>query len=209
MSFIVNLTHDDASRDVAAVHAKLASPEQQRALMNVVGVRAEMELRAWWIRRDAENPNAMGWPRQHFWARIAKRTAFDPSRTTERAATVVVADPALNAKIHGAVIKPTNTISPVTGKPRRALALPMNAEAYGKLPSSGLIPGLFVFRSASGGAFLVKKEGSGPTANLTFYYRLVPSVTVPKEPQALPPADQLGGALSETARDWYAQGGPS
>jgi len=204
MSIIVTLGRDEATREVNRLHSQLASPDQQRALMKNLGVRAEQELRGWWMRRDAETPNKMGWPRQHFWARIAKRTAFDPSKTTERSATVVVADPALAAKVNGATIRPAaGSVNPETGKPVRNLAIPMNAEAYGVLPRSGLIAGLFFIRTAHG-AFLVRRDGpAGKSANLTFFYRLVPSVTVPKDPQALPPAAQLGAALVETAQDWF------
>ena len=195
MSIQITLSRDDASGRVAAVHDLLATPEGKRSLMKVVGIEAEVQLRAWFFKRDAENPNAQGWPRQHFWARIGKRTAFDPAKTTDTTATVVVADPALAAKVNGATIKPI--------APNKALAIPMQAAAYGVLPRSGLIPGLFVFRSATGGAFLVAKEGTGAGANLTFYYRLVPQVTVPKDPQALPPTEQLGAALSLAADDFY------
>jgi hypothetical protein len=203
---IVKARRDEASRDVALVHDLLTSPEAQRDLMKAVGLRAEQELRAWFVRRDSENPNKMGWPRQHFWSRIAKRTAFDPSKTTADSATVVVADPALAAKIDGATIRPTQG--------RRALTLPMNAEAYAT-GSPGdkehsRIPGLFVLRlTATNGAYLVKKEGTGKFANLTFYYWLVPQVTVPKDPQALPPAAQLGAALGATAQAFFRRHGPT
>src|ERR1035437_8163482 len=162
--------------------------------MKNIGVRAEAELRGWFYKRDAENPNKMGWPRQHFWNRIAQRTAFDPSKTTENTATIAVADPALAAKVNGATIRPT--------PPRKMLAIPMNAEAYGILPRSGLIPGLFVFRSThTNGAYLVRREGNEKNfGNLTFYYRLVPEVTVPKDPSALPPTAELGAKLGETAQ---------
>lgn len=186
---------DNALRDVRAVYDALTNGSDRRALMKVIGVAAEQQLRAWWFKRDADSPNKMGWPRQHFWARIAKRTAFDAAKTTEQSATVVVADPALHAKINGATIRPTS--------PRKMLAIPMRAEAYGVLPRSGLIPGLFVFRSEhTNGAFLVRQEGGGSGAagaNLTFFYRLVPSTTVPKDPQALPPLEQLGASLGHTA----------
>ena len=199
MSIRVALQRDDASARVHAVHDLLTTAEGKRGLMEVVGMRAGIELKNWFARRDAESPNKMGWPQQHFWLRIRSATAYDPSRTTDTTATVVVADPALAAKVNGATIKPTQG--------RKALAIPMNAEAYAVGspgdPASSRIPGLFVFRSAAGGAFLVRKEGSGPGANLTFYYRLMPQVTVPKDPQALPPVEQLGAALSATADSFY------
>src|SRR5438552_362344 len=83
VSILTVIGRDEASGAVAEVHAKLTSPAERTALMKVIGVRAEQELRVFWFKRDAESSNKMGWPRQHFWARIAKRTAFDPSKTTE------------------------------------------------------------------------------------------------------------------------------
>ena len=200
MSILVHLQRDTASARVAAVHGLLATSDGRRGLMKVVGVEAEQQLRAWFFKRDAESPNKMGWPRQHFWARIGKRTAFDPAKTTENTATVVVSDPALAAKVNGATIKPI--------APHKALAIPMTAAAYGVLPRSGLIPGLFVWRrpgdlADDGAAFLVAREGTG----LVFYYRLVPEVTVPKDPQALPPKEQLGAALSLVADDFFRRQG--
>jgi hypothetical protein len=191
-SFEIRLGRDEASAKVAQVHEAL-SPNQRIGLMQVLGVSAERELRAWFTKRDADSPNKKGWPRQHFWARIAKRTAFDPSETTSNTATIAVADPALAAKIYGATIR-------ATGNPAKNLAIPMQAAAYGVLPRSGIIPGLFYIRKTNGnGGFLVARQGK----DLTFFYRILPQVTVPKDPQALPPADQLGTALAATAESFF------
>lgn len=196
----VDLRADGAFSQVREIYDKLSSSDQQRALMKNIGVRAEAELRGWFYRRDAENPNKMGWPRQHFWARIARVTAWDPAKTTENSATVVVADPALAAKIDGAIIRPI--------APRQNLAIPMRPEAYGVMPRSGIIPGLFVYRSTTSNGLFLVRQGAGASfgsqgANLEFFYRLVPEVTVPKDPQALPPPAALGEALAQTASAFF------
>jgi hypothetical protein len=210
MSFVVTLSRDDASRDVARVHDLLTSPDKKRALMKVVGVRAELELRTWFFKRDASSPNKHGWPRQHFWTRIGRRTAFDPAKTTEDRATVVVSDPALAAKIAGATIHATGAVSPITGKPTQNVSIPMQGAVYGVWPRGNPIPGLFFIRKKGGdGGFLVTREGKdGP---LNFWYRLVPEVTVPKDPEALPPQEKLGAALGETAQAFFRRqtGGPN
>lgn len=195
MSFRFRIGRDDATKVVGDIHARLSSPNRT-AMMKNLGVRGEQVLKRWWERRDAETPNKHGWPRQHFWSRIAKRTAFDPSRTTESSATVVVADPALAAKINGAVIKPTEG--------RKFLSIPLQARAYGDQPRSGRIPGLFVWRRAgdlngSSPAFLATRENG----KLQFWWRLVPQATVPKDPLALPPTNELGEALAETAVSFF------
>ncbi|HEY1791560.1 MAG TPA: hypothetical protein VGG34_01465 [Opitutaceae bacterium] len=201
MSAIITLGRDEATRDLAVLYSGLGTPEARVALMNVVGVRADKELRAWWTRRDANSPNKHGWtPRQHFWARIVKATAFDPSKTTEATATVVVSEPALSAKIYGATIKPTGAVSPKTGRPTQNISIPMVGAAYGLWPRGNPTPGLFFIKKTHGnGGFLVARDGKG----LIFFYRLLPEVTVPKDPQALPPADQLGAALADTANDFF------
>lgn len=204
MSFTITIGRDDATRDLGNRHAQLAEPAQRKALMSVIGVRAEQELRSWWTKRDADSPNKMGWPRQHFWAGLARVTAFDPAKSTENTATVVVAHPAIAAKINGATIKPTGAISPITGKPTTRLAIPVHADAYGHWPRSGRIPGLFVWtggKDNDAAAYLAAKVNGV----LVLFYKLVRSVTVPKDPRALPPADEMGRALAETAGDWFAR----
>jgi hypothetical protein len=212
VSFFIKVGRNDASRDLGYVHRLLTESQQRTNLMKSVGVRAEQELRKWFRKRDADSPNKMGWPRQHFWARIARRTAFDPSKTTENSATVVVSDPALAAKINGATIRATGAISPATGKPTQNIAIPMQAAVYGAWPRGKPVPGLFFIRSKSGpGGFLVTAEGHGKDRKLTFFYRLVPEVTVPRDPQALPDKEQLGAALAATAVAFYRRhaGGPN
>lgn len=205
MSVVVTLGRDDATKDLYKLHARIGTASGRRDLMSVLGIEAENQLRAWWIKRDGNSPNKHGWPRQHFWARIARATAYDSSKTTENTATVVVADPALAAKIYGATIRPTGAISPKTGKPTQNVAIPMQGVVYGSWPREDRVPGLFFIKKTNGnGGFLVARDGSGK--GLIFFYRLLPEVTVPKDPQALPPSVQLGRALVDTATDFIAGG---
>ena len=211
MSIIaVDIGRNEATGHLAELHEQLTSDSQKIAFMKAVGVRAEGELRAWFLRRDQDSPNKHGWPRQHFWTRIARKTAFDPSKTTPDTATVVVSDPALAAKVNGATIRPTGAVSPATGKPTQNIAIPMQAAAYGNWPRAGFIPKLFFLRKTNGnGGFLVTAEGTGKSRQLTFWYRLLPEVTVPKDPQALPPKDTFGDALVDTAIDFFQRRGGS
>ena len=176
-------------------------PEKlRRPFMGRLGKRAEVELRQHFRARDTE-PNKRGWPKQHFWSRLRRVTAL--SSWTDREAIITVADPALAAKIHGAVIRPVEA---------KALAIPIHRRAYGVRPSSGLIPGLFVLRTKKG-AYLATSEyqtRSGRKAStkqalrakyggykrqpskiafrqkITIYYKLVKSTMVPADPRALP-----------------------
>lgn len=181
---------DDHASPVLNQAREMLAPGKRRGLMAVIGRKGQEVYRRHFRARDAENRNKQGWPRQHVWASIARATAYDPSQTTDDRAVVVVSSPILSAKVAGAVIRPTNG--------RRMLAIPMRAEAYGVMPSSGIIPGLRLLGGRGGALYLGKREDGG-FRNLVFYYRLVPRVTIPADPRALPPADQVGQALAETA----------
>lgn len=166
----------------------------RRPMMRRLGKRAEVELRDHFRARNSE-PNKRRWPKQRFWGRIRRATAF--SGATDTQATVTIADPAMAAKIHGATIRPVEA---------KALAIPLRKEAYGKRPSAGLIPNLFVLRTKKG-AFLaastMKRRGrrrSGPKGQrLTIYWKLVKSTTVPRDPRALPEQQFMGARLRAEA----------
>ncbi len=194
--------HTETSQ-IQVIHQKLL-PANRRGLMVVLGIAAEQAVQRHFIRRDAESPNKKGWPRQHFWARLAKRTAFDPSKTTEDRATVTVADPALAAKVNGATIRATGAVSPATGKPTKNIAIPMQAAAYGSWPRAQTFPGMFFIKAKNGmGGFLVMREQKG--GPLTFLYRLVPQVVVPADPDALPTDTEIESALVPHAEAYLAR----
>ena len=185
--------HIDAkTAALAELHLQL-SPARRPAFMGVLGKTGEKVYRQHFQTRETDSPNKMGWPRQHFWRRIKQATAYDPSRTTADTATIVVSDPALAAKIDGAVIRPTGG--------RRLLAIPMHRDAYGHRPSDGTIPGLiFVGGRFGQSMYLARRNGQDRFGNLEFFYRLVPQAVVPRDPRALPERAQVGAALATAAR---------
>ena len=187
---IVIAVKDHATEPLKRLHGSLA-PSKRAGLMAVLGRTGEKVYRAHFRKREMTTPNKMGWPRQHFWARIAKATAYDASKTTADQAVVAISDPALAAKIDGA------TIRPKAG--RRMLAIPMRAEAYGIMPSSGQIPGLFLLGGKNGGALYLGKRDGGKFNNLALYYRLVPKVVVTADPNALPRVADVSAELLQTA----------
>lgn len=169
---------------------RLAAAAPSVSLMRLIGKRLEVDLRKWFRARDGE-PNKRGWPKQHFWARIRNATAFDPEQTTDRVATVVIADPAFAAKVHGpTVIEP---------KEKDWLAIPMRPEVYGKWPSSGIIPGLFPLRRGEKLWLAARVNGA-----LRLFYRLVKRVTLPPDPKALPPEGDVMMAVNEELDDYFA-----
>lgn len=163
------------------------APEQRRPMMARLGKALEAELKTHFLGREQEG-NKQGWPRTHWWAReVRAKTAL---RTwTGEEAVVGVASRQFAFRVRGGTIRP--------GPGKRFLALPLRAEAYGVLPRSGIIAGLFPIRSKiTGKAWLAVKEGGA----LRFYYRLVPSVTQRADARALPPIAQLRAALEERAQ---------
>ena len=205
----VKVLRDDATPRLR----QLVQDFQSRPFFAALGKRAEVVLKAH-FRAKGDVPMKKGWPSLHFWDRRV-RNATNLTSFTDRDATVTVADPAFAAKVFGATIRP---------KEAGALAIPLQAAAYGKQPSSGLIPGLFLLRTKrhaylvaygdadSGQHFLgYTKSGkarySRDRAQLHFYYILLKQVTVPKDPTALPPDHQINDALLAEAESFARRKG--
>jgi hypothetical protein len=160
---------DSASPVLKDIAAQLPS----RPLMAAMGKGLEKVLRNHFLWRERNTPNKYGWPRQHWWNReVARNTAF--AGATADTASVNIASMPFRARLYGAVIRPVE---------KKALAIPMRAEAYGIEPGSGLIPNLFIWRSKNTlKAYLARREGT----SVRLYYRLVKSATLKPDPQALP-----------------------
>ncbi|MCS6243792.1 MAG: hypothetical protein H2172_16235 [Opitutus sp.] len=186
MSVEVKVVTDEASQLLRGLTTTLG-PGQRRPLMSVLGRTVEKEYREWFKIADAEKPNRRGWKRQHFWAQIRKATAF--AFATDDSATVTIADPRIRTQVYGGTIRP---------KEKKFLAIPLRAEAYGVRPSSGLIEGLFPYRSKRGTLLLGREEGG----KLVNFYKLVRSVTVKADPSALPPPALTSQAVLTAARSF-------
>lgn len=182
----VTILQDTATPLLAGLAAKLL-PGRRRPLMSVLGRTAEQSLRRHFRARNSDSPNRLGWPRQHFWSRMAKATAFDSSRTSESQAFVVISDGAIAAKIHGGTWG---------AKEAKYIAIPLHPSVYGVRPKAGTIPGLHFVPSKRGGNTVGWLAGPGGAAGKdVFYWRLQRTVTVPADPRALPPAGELNAAL--------------
>jgi hypothetical protein len=184
MAIVPTLTIEDlATPRVKSILAAL-SPAQRKGMMQRLGKELERQLKAHFLMREGE-PNKHGWPRQHFWSREVRDKTALREVTAERA-TVGINSAPFRYKVRGGIIRP--------GPGRRMLAIPMRAAAYGVLPRANTIPGLFMAR-VGGKLYLAAKDGQA----LRIYWRLVPSVTQPPDPRALPPMEQLRAALEARA----------
>lgn len=184
MAIQINLNLKDSARPTIAAIAD--GLKNRRGLHAVLGKRTELELRDHFARRE-QSPNKRGWPKQHFWSRIRKATAF--LSADDSGATVRVSDPALAQKIHG------GTITPKEGK---YLTLPAIAAAYGRSPrlNKSLRP-MVRYQGGQRRAVALQDKKSG-----TVWYWLVKSVTQQADPHALPADATVRSALVEEAGDY-------
>lgn len=176
---------DLATPKLKAILAGL-QPAQRKAMLTRLGKEMERQLKAHFLQREQDSPNKQGFPRTHFWAReVRANTALRD--VTSDTATVGVASRPFALKLTGGTIRP--------GPGRKLLSIPLRAEAYGIYPRSGLIPGLFFKKMTGGKMYLAARDGQA----LRVYWRLVPFVTIPADPRALPPAAELRSALEARA----------
>lgn len=180
-----NEYRDLATPRLKAILAGL-QPAQRKAMNARLGKELEVQLKRHFLQRDQDSPNQQGFPRSHFWSReVRNKTAL---RTFDAdSATVDIASRPFAHKLSGGTIRP--------GPGRKLLSLPVRAEAYGVYPRAGTIPGLFFKKMTGGKMYLAARDGQA----LRVYWRLVPSVTIPADPRALPPAEQLRAALEARA----------
>ncbi len=95
--------------------------------------------------------------RDHFRERFPGSSHYDPSKVNARQGKSTSAGPegAADIDVPGAGRAYHDvTIRPVK---RKAITIPVHQAAYGKKPAD--VPGLFVYRSKNGSAFLAKSEG--------------------------------------------------
>jgi hypothetical protein len=177
--------HDLATPKLKAILAEL-QPAQRKSLLTRLGMELVKQLKTHFLTRDQDSPNTKGFPRQHFWAReVRANTAL--RNVTGDSATVGIASRPFAMKITGGTIRP--------GPGRKLLSIPLRAEAYGVYPRAGTIPGLFFKKIKGGRMYLAARDGQA----LRVYWRLVPFVTIPADPRALPPPAQLRDALEARA----------
>jgi hypothetical protein len=162
------------------------SPAQRKGMLMRLGKELERQLKAHFLKREQDSPNKQGFPRSHFWIReVRDKTALRD--VTADSATVGIDSAPFRMKLNGGTIRP--------GPGRKLLAIPVRAEVYGVLPRAGTIPGLFFKKLTGGRMYLAARDGSA----LRVYWRLVPSVTIPADPRALPSVADLKAALEKRA----------
>lgn len=159
------------------------------ALNKVLGNRLVDDLQDHFRQRDTE-PNKRGWPKSHFWADVAQATQL--LRADDDEAVVTIADQRFPIHLYGGTVRP---------REKKALTIPLHPMAKGKFVRTlEDETGLEIFRP--------KKKGGQPANilaaiigdRLVPLYALVTSATIPRDPRALPPLDELASGLAQEAR---------
>lgn len=195
----------------------------RKGLNDALGRALARHLQTHFREKNAE-PNKMGAAKTNFWAKVAEATAL--TEVTDEGATVSVADHKFRLHLLGGVIKPTGG--------RKFLTIPLIAEAREKRAASYeqetgrklfRLPGvkLLFERSGSGtqstigseSASVRRRDGSFRKVNLSArsrirpVYALASQVTIPKDAEALPPANYLIDQLTKTSVSWLKRNIPT
>lgn len=186
--------------------------EKRRDFNEALGIRLRRELRTHFTRRNSE-PNKMDAPKTNFWNQVAAAT--DLGEITETGAEVRVAEARFRIHLFGGTIVP---------KVAKALTIPLIKEARGESVASYrrktghrlfTIPGRDVlFEKMDSGRATESRVNATRGRDRSFGVKLAPkqplrgvfllrdSVTIDKDPKALPPLDDLVAALQEEADDF-------
>jgi hypothetical protein len=190
--------------------------ENRRGLNAALGERLTDELRDHFAKKNAE-PNKWNAPKTNFWNQVADATKV--KEVTDAGATVQVAEQRFNIQLFGGTILP---------KVARSLTIPVIKDARGEsVASYREKTGRRLFR-IRGRDMLFEKAEDGQASesrvsatrtrgrNRTLGMRLAgrqgiravfalkKSVSIDKDPDALPSAEDLLGALQEEADDYIA-----
>ena len=212
--------------DAAAAHTYLVevtgSLKDRRKLNAELGTRLADELQAHFLSRSGE-PNKLGADSLGYWKKVADDTVL--TSVTETGATVTIANAPFRPRLFGAVIKPTGG--------RKFLTIPLVKEAYGmRVQEYEQQSGHALFRLGHSRVLVERVAGGDRTAGgpvttrhrranvvgegystisirekspIRAVFALCPSVTIHKDPRALPPEADLLAALVETGDKWAAR----
>jgi phage gpG-like protein len=173
-----------------------------RPLMAACGKRLEVEIRKHFADLDRK-PNAMGWPKRHFWNRAVRaHTAL--TVVSADMAIVTISSPEFVHRLKGGTIRP---------KRAKTLAIPANAQAYrAGSPREANMDQLDYLPLHQGnlvGALIrrfqtiikkTKKGYSGKEVGGEVWYWLVRSVTTSPHPEEAPKQSWLDQSVLDEAR---------
>lgn len=195
--------------------------QSRRSLHAALGNRLADALQDHFRARNAE-PNRMQAPKTNYWNQLAEATQV--TSVTDEQAVVSIADARFRIQLFGGTIRPTGG--------RRFLTIPLVPQARGRrvaeyekatghklfrLPNTGVLvertdmngsPDRFAARRTTGvirGKTGFRTIGIGGGSLLRTVYALKTSVTVPRDPEAMPAQTELVAALQDEANDWISR----
>lgn len=161
-----------------------------RPLLIQVGFRANVELRAWFVKRNLA-PSKIEGHRSDFWRAMASSVA-GPTIVGAGKVRVSVTDYRFNQKVFGGRITP---------KRAGALTIPIAPESRGltvKVFERETGIKLFLLKK-TGGALTNLLAGALPAGGVKVFYVLSKGVDQDPDPEALPPRDKFNAALLDEA----------
>jgi hypothetical protein len=166
-------------------------------------------LRDYLFQLDEERPNKMGGQRTHFFADAAR--SVQTPQVAGGTATVSINHIGLAQRLLGGTITAGHNISSKTGQLTSLLAVPAQAEAYGKTP--GEFSDLEFVPTRKGGMLVQSLQtqimrgkhkgdwGTTTVGGLVMYW-LTPEVTQDADPSVLPGEKAMAGCASDAMTDY-------
>jgi len=172
------------------VNRILGQAKNPRAIMAAVGREGAYQLRGHFRKKDQTEKNKLGGKREHFWRQVMGSVSAPTVSSSGRTVVINITDPRFAQKLFGGTI---------TAKRARALTIPVTAEAYGRATSTFEketgVKLFFIGKDFANGALAAQIDG-----RVTIHYLLRKSVHQDKDPNALPPQEQLEDAVTRRAQ---------
>lgn len=185
MSLTVTLENEQAALDLIKAIGPLTDAERA-AVSAELGRLVQRHLRA----RDASHAHRYpdGGRRSHFWRKAAESVSFSHDASS---CSVSVTHQGVRLRYAGA----PDGIGPVNAK---ALAIPANAAAYGRLPREFSDLRLVVFKGKGKAALVQRREGEA--LGTVMFWLVKRTKPVPGDPTVLPPAQVVFGLAAMRIR---------
>lgn len=124
------------ARSLMQAFRKLNSlADDKSGLLMVMGREARNQLVRHYRDKDRSEPNKLGGRRTHYWLQVARSVQAPAGRGPDKV-VVAINEPTIRQKIYGGKLTPGKSISRKTGKPTKALTIPVSQEAYGRTAST-------------------------------------------------------------------------
>ena len=191
----VTIDISQASEELKKDLATVTGPQAQRELNEFMAVREKTrDYLAGLAETRHDTANRLGATPSGHLAQAARAVEDAPVSTDAESGSFVINHPGMVRAFRDVTIVP---------RAAKALAIPLNAEAYNRRPRQFGPDAFFVFRSkTTGNAFLAKRQKEKGEKPLLMYL-LVKSVHQPQDRTLLPSDAEWAAAAVEAADEWF------